>query len=78
MNLYPLDPLGLTRPDPVDAGHVRAIVRGPSTVGEVLERARLAMDAQDEAERAAADPIAYARAQRARRTLWGRLLYGRR
>jgi hypothetical protein len=32
----------------------------------------------DEAERAAADPIACIRAQRAGRTLWGRLMHGRR
>jgi hypothetical protein len=32
------------------------------------------MDAQDEAEARARDPIAYVRAQRRRRTLLGRLL----
>jgi hypothetical protein len=77
VDLYPLDPLRLARPDPVPAGWAQAIHRGPRTVAEVLAAASQAMDAQDEAERAAADPITYTRVQRARRTLWGRLMHGR-
>jgi hypothetical protein len=75
MDVYPLDPLDLARVRPVSAYRVH---RMPRTVGEVLAGASAAMDAADEAEREAADPIAYAAAQRARRTLWGRLLHGRR
>jgi hypothetical protein len=77
MELYPLDPLGLARPDPVDTGWARRISQGPRTVEEVLRAASAAMDAQDEAEAYARDPIRYVAAQRRRRTLWGRL-FGRR
>lgn len=65
------------RPDPVDTGWVRWISRGPSTVGQVLERGRQAMLAEDEAEEYARDPLAYVRAHRPRRRLIDRLLYGR-
>jgi hypothetical protein len=40
-----------------------------STISEVLERARLAMDAEDAAEEYARDPVAYARARRPRRLI---------
>lgn len=77
MELYPVDPLGLHQPDPVDAGWARSLTRGPRTVSEVLGEALQRMNAEDEAEAYAADPIAYIRAGRARTTLWGRL-FGRR
>jgi hypothetical protein len=59
-------------------GEVSRLWREPRTVAEILAAASEAMDREDEAEWAAADPIAWIRAQRARRTLWGRLVYGRR
>jgi hypothetical protein len=75
-----LHPLPVDRPplpvSPVGAGWARTI-RQPRTVEEILADASKAMDEQDEAERMAADPIAYIRAERGRRTLWGRL-FGRR
>jgi hypothetical protein len=77
VELHPLDPLGLHRPDPVSAGWSRALPRGPRTVSEVLTEALERMNAEDEAEAYRRDPITYIRAQRARGTLWGRL-FGRR
>jgi hypothetical protein len=77
MELHPLDPLGLARPDPVDSGWARRISQGPRSVEEVLRAASAAMDAEDEAEAYRRDPIGYITAQRARTTLWGRL-FGRR
>jgi hypothetical protein len=75
VDLYPLP--GTPQPGPVDAGWVQAIRRGPSTIAEVLERARLAAEAEDEAEAYRADPIAYVRAHRPRRRLIDVLLRGR-
>jgi len=63
--------------DPVSAGWSRALTLGPRTIPEVLAEALARMEAEDEAERYRADPIAYIRAQRVRTTLWGRL-FGRR
>jgi hypothetical protein len=61
------------------AGMVSRVLRGEGrSVAEVLAAASNAMDAEDEAERYAADPVAYVRAHRPRRTLLQRLLYGRR
>jgi hypothetical protein len=62
--------------DPVGSGWARALHRGPSTVGEVLERASRAMDEADEAAAYASDPVGYVTAQNRRRTLLGRLLTG--
>jgi hypothetical protein len=78
--LYPLDPLGLAqqRPGPVDAGWARALHRSRlRTVQEILDDASRQMDAQDEAERRARDPLAYIGAHR-RPSLWNRLMHGRR
>jgi len=75
LRTYPLDPLGLHRE--ADRGWVRALAAGPKTIQQVLAGASAAMDEQDRAEAYARDPIAYMRAERARRTLWGRL-FGRR
>ena len=73
MDLHPLDPLGLARPDPVDAGWARRLHSEPRSVGEVLRSASDAMDRQDEAEEQARDPVAYARAWRRKHNLWSRL-----
>jgi hypothetical protein len=54
-------------------GEARRIRHGPMTIGEVLERARGEMDAEDELERQSADPVLWARARRPR-TLLNRLL----
>jgi hypothetical protein len=62
----------------VARGEVSRVYKPPRTVAQVLDDARKAMEAEDEALARARDPIAYVRAQRARRTLLGRLLYGRR
>jgi hypothetical protein len=66
----PVDPLGLHRPDPVDAGWIRRIRSGPVTVQQALGRGLAAMLEEDERE----DPVAYARVQRQPRNLLGRLL----
>ena len=73
MDLHPLDPLGLARPDPVDAGWARRLHSEPRTVAEVLATASRDMDAQDERERQAADPVAWLRAHRRKHNLWARL-----
>ena len=73
MNIYPLP--GSLQPGPVDAGWSRTINHGPMTIREVLERARDEMDAEDERERQAADPLLLVRAYQ-RRNLLGRLLHG--
>jgi hypothetical protein len=73
MDLHPLFVDRPPQPDPVDAGWARAVSRGPMTIAEVLERGRAEMEAEDERERQARDPIAYIRAHRPR-TLWNRLL----
>jgi hypothetical protein len=78
MELHPLP--GALRPDLerlATEGEVRRLHRGPQTVQQVLDGAREAMAEEDRLEEMARDPIAYARAQRARRTLWGRLMHGR-
>jgi hypothetical protein len=75
MNSYRLPADAAMRPDPVGSGWAHAIHRGPRSIGEVLRAASTAMDEQDEAERRAADPLTWIRAER-RRTLWGRL-FGR-
>lgn len=54
-------------------GEVRRISHGPMTVAEVLDRARDEMDAEDQAEAEARDPLVWARAHRPR-TLLERLL----
>jgi hypothetical protein len=78
MELYPLQ-TGLPDLAQLAArGEVSRLYREPRTVAEVLAGALAAMEAQDEAEAYRADPIAYVRAERARRTLWGRLMHGRR
>jgi hypothetical protein len=82
MELYPLR-TGLPDLAQLAArGEVSRLYREPRTVEQVLEGARAALEAEDEAERQAASGkrltlSAWARTQRARRTLWGRLLYGR-
>jgi hypothetical protein len=76
MELFRLPADEALRPDPVARGWARAVYRGPSTVGEVLERASRAMDEADEAAAYASDPIGYVTAQNRRRTLLGRLLTG--
>lgn len=60
MNTYPLP--GSLQPGPVDAGWSRAIQHGPMTIREVLDRGRAEMNAEDERERQAADPVAWLRA----------------
>ena len=77
MELYPLDPLGLHQPDPVDAGWARSLTRGPRTVSEVLGEALERMNAEDEAETYRRDPVTWLRAERARHSLFWRL-FGRR
>jgi hypothetical protein len=78
MELHPLDPLGLARPDPADAGWTQAIRRGePLSAEQVLGRGLQAMLDEDQAEAERADPIAYAAAQRRRSSLFWRL-FGRR
>jgi len=78
MELHRLPVDAIMRPDPVDTGWMQALHRGePLTVDQVLGRGLQAMLDEDRAEAERADPIRYIRAQRARRTLWGRLL-GRR
>ena len=59
------------------AARYTASRHGPSTISEVLERARVAMDEADRREEMERDPIAWARAHRPRRNLLERLLYGR-
>ena len=75
MELYPLPLPDLDRA--VDRGEVRRVQHGPMTVERVLERARAEMDEQDERERQAAGPVAWARAHRPRHRLIDRLLYGK-
>lgn len=74
MDLFPLP--GALPPDPVGQGWARIISNEPRTVSEVLDDARRSMDAEDEAERQAADPLAWLRASR-RKNLLTRLLHGR-
>jgi hypothetical protein len=73
--MYELIPPDL--PQLMRQGEARRISHGPSTIGEVLDRARLAMDEEDRREEMERDPIAYARAHRPRRCLLDRLLLGR-
>lgn len=75
MDLYPLIPPGLT--ERADRGEARAIIRGRRSIPEVLERARLEMEAEDELEDYRKDPLAYVRAHRPCRTLGQRLLHGK-
>lgn len=72
MELHPLDPLGLNRPDPVDAGWARRIRHGPMTIDQVLARGLSDMLDEDEAERRRADPFTFVTGPR-RRSLWARL-----
>jgi hypothetical protein len=65
--MYELIPPDL--PKLMHRGEVHRITHGPSTIGEVLDRARAAMDEQDRREEMARDPIAYARAHRPRRLI---------
>jgi hypothetical protein len=69
-----IDPLGLNRPDPVDAGWIRRIRSGPVTVDQALARGLQAMLEADAAEAEAADPVLRIRCTGRRRTLLGRLL----
>jgi hypothetical protein len=69
-----IDPLGLHKPDPVDAGWMRRIRHGPMTVDQVLARGLAEMLDQDDAEERQRDPVRYASARRMRHTLLGRLL----
>lgn len=75
MELHELRPPDLSRL--ASAGEVRRLSRGPRTISEVLTAARTAMEAEDEAERRAADPVTWLRAERRRRSLFWRL-FGRR
>jgi hypothetical protein len=70
----PIDPLGLRRPDPVDAGWVRRIRSEPLTIDQALARGLAAMLDEDDEERRQCDPLAYVRAQRQRRNVLSRLL----
>ena len=58
-------------------GSARRIMHGPMTISGVLERGRLAMEAEDQAEAYRNDPVAWLRAHRPRRTLGQRLLHGK-
>ena len=76
MDLHRLPCDAAMHPDPVDTGWARAVHRGPRTVEQVLGAALAAMNEQDEAERRAADPVAWLRAERRRRSLFWHL-FGR-
>jgi hypothetical protein len=69
MDLYPLPAEQALHRDPAATGWARVVTRGPLTVAEVLSRAKAQMDAEDEAERQAADPLHYIRAHRPRRLI---------
>ena len=58
----------VTRADIRRIGH-----QEPLTVSQVLAKGYLAMEAEDQAETAAADPLIRLRALR-QRTLWGRII----
>jgi hypothetical protein len=65
--------LGLAEPDPVDAGWISRLRRGPVTIDGALALGLAAMLDEDDEERRQRDPVAYAPPRR-RRTLLGRLL----
>lgn len=76
MELHPLDPLGLARPDPVAEGWAHRLASEPRTLDEILRSASAGMDAEDDRQERERDPVAWLRASRRRRTLWARL-FGR-
>jgi hypothetical protein len=57
----------------IAAGRARMLRQNPRTLSEVLADASAAMDAQDEAEAYARDPVGWLRANRPRRRLRDRL-----
>ena len=72
--MFPLIPPGLASlTERIDRGEARAIMRGRSTVEQVLARGLAAMEAEDLAE----DPVAYLNAHRRRNTLLARILHGK-
>jgi hypothetical protein len=73
VELHPIDPLGLNRPDPVDAGWAQRIRRGPVTVDQALAAGLSRMLDEDDAERRQRDPLVYASGQRRRSSLCARL-----
>jgi hypothetical protein len=75
MEVYPLRVPDLE--ERAGRGEARAIARGRSTIAEVLERGRLAMLEEDQAEEYARDPVAFVRAHRPRTRLIDRLLFGK-
>jgi hypothetical protein len=76
MDLHPFRPPDLPL-RAVDDGWARVIRHGPSTLDEILGRARQRMDAEDRLEQYRADPVAYLRAHRPRSNLLDVLLHGR-
>lgn len=67
MELYPLVLPDL--PETVQRGDARRISHGPLSVEQVLGRGLQQMLDEDQAERQAADPVAWARAHRPRRLI---------
>lgn len=58
----------------VTQGQVAALTRGPSTVEQVLQRARLAMEEEDRLEALSRDPVRHLGVRRRRRGLLAWLL----
>lgn len=77
MDLYPLDPLGLSQLPELQRitrqGEMARLYRGERTIGEILRSASKAMDEEDAELERQRDPLAWIRAPR-RRSLLNRLL----